>query len=877
MYNILAMNDLSRTFHHNLIIMFRLAFFLCTFLCFCSSTLGQEYFGGITREICNHGNLTSALDSAEVFSINSNSVTTTHETDWFIVEFTDFTTPGINSFLRACEVWESVLEITVPIHIEARWVNDDPLTLGTTNIGPQVCNFANAPLPDILYVPSLANQLAGQDLNPSDSDMSFDLNSQADWDFSSSHPGYYEGAPKDFQTVVLHEIGHGLGIAGTAAITVGVPTLGQANPFGDCWTKPNVYDHHVQLSEFGGTPIVDVDYLDLAAALTSENLFWNGSNATAVNGGDLVPLHSPAQWDPGSSYSHVAPMEFNDDLDYTNSAALMYPALPGGIRLMPTNEDLGMLEDIGWTITAEKQWFIPNPAHPEVDGNPAVFQYSPPKHYLRAKQSCMNPSVFAEYAPAEPTEVWDQSCRDAYDCCINQGCKNESACNYDPYACQDNPLLCRFCIPGAECVTIETSGSTNGWDSQVPGYAFDWESEVPFQFGPQAFWTIQPLGYVDQATIYLGSLTRPEGALAGAYEYPATQGQDGVCLAAGCYTYEVFYDNVEYPTFLASMGWQISGVNENNGVLAGGAGETEFPFSVGDAAVVEGCTDPEACNYNPDACIDDGSCDLTEGCTNVFACNFEPAACVDDGSCEFCYFSNCVTVSTNIIGFGSGNWSIVDESGTFPIGINGSSFTGTPAETTFCIDDGCYTFELNSSGGLFPNPLATWTIEGADGGTISGSGNASFQISFGGSGGCTDPVACNYNASACLDLDNCQYPGCNDPGACNYNPDAGDCGFVECEYSEVYVSITDNGSTGVVVYPEELGGCTNELAPNYDAGALFEDGSCILSYLCGPGTYYDMDLATCLPNSCLGDFDGSGDVATNDLLTFLGVYGQSCD
>ena len=100
---------------------------------------------------------------------------------------------------------------------------------------------------------------------------------------------------------------------------------------------------------------------------------------------------------------------------------------------------------------------------------------------------------------------------------------------------------------------------------------------------------------------------------------------------------------------------------------------------------------------------------------------------------------------------------------------------------------------------------------------------------------------------------------------------------MECEYSEVYVSITDNGSTGVLVYPEELGGCTNELAPNYDADALFDDGSCILSYLCGPGTYYDAALATCLPNSCMGDFDGSGDIGTNDLLTFLGVYGQSCD
>jgi len=50
-----------------------------------------------------------------------------------------------------------------------------------------------------------------------------------------------------------------------------------------------------------------------------------------------------------------------------------------------------------------------------------------------------------------------------------------------------------------------------------------------------------------------------------------------------------------------------------------------------------GCTDPTACNYDPSATIDDGSCEYTScmGCTDSTASNFNVNATIDDGSCVY--------------------------------------------------------------------------------------------------------------------------------------------------------------------------------------------------------------------------------------------------
>ena len=61
------------------------------------------------------------------------------------------------------------------------------------------------------------------------------------------------------------------------------------------------------------------------------------------------------------------------------------------------------------------------------------------------------------------------------------------------------------------------------------------------------------------------------------------------------------------------------------------------------AVDVEGCTNSDFIEYNPNASIDDGSCLtlIVEGCTDEFADNYNSNANVDDGSCSILSVNGC--------------------------------------------------------------------------------------------------------------------------------------------------------------------------------------------------------------------------------------------
>ena len=126
--------------------------------------------------------------------------------------------------------------------------------------------------------------------------------------------------------------------------------------------------------------------------------------------------------------------------------------------------------------------------------------------------------------------------------------------------------------------------------------------------------------------------------------------------------------------------------------------------------------------------------------------------------------------------------------------------------------------------------------------------------------GCTDPAACNYEASAneddgsCLALDECgdcggsSYAGCTDESACNYDPNAG-CDGGSCLF------VDECGNCG----GSEISGCTDEAACNYVATANCDDGSCLY-----PPAFYDC------AGECSVDEDGDG--LCDDIDDCVGEY-----
>ena len=122
--------------------------------------------------------------------------------------------------------------------------------------------------------------------------------------------------------------------------------------------------------------------------------------------------------------------------------------------------------------------------------------------------------------------------------------------------------------------------------------------------------------------------------------------------------------------------------------------------------------------------------------------------------------------------------------------------------------------------------------------------------------GCTDPTADNYNNEATQEDGSCEYLGCTDISACNYdltaNVDDDSCEFPIDIYGVDYVDcngncINDLDNNGICD-EEEIGGCTDVEACNYDPGATLDDGSCI---------YPDEVYLDC-NGDCLNDYDGDG-------------------
>lgn len=388
------------------------------------------------------------------------------------------------------------------------------------------------------------------------------------------------------------------------------------------------------------------------------------------------------------------------------------------------------------------------------------------------------------------------------------------------------------------------------------------------------------------------------------------------CLPVGCYTGSV-------------GGWQNAPGVQLIKMFVNGVKES----SAGLSAVIcttAGCNNPQACNFNQFADVNNGSCTFP-GCLNAAACNYNPSA--GCGNSALCTFPGC----TNPAATNYNPTAACDDGSCIIPGClddNACNFGNgaTVHDGTLCTYPGC------------TNPAAT------NYNPAPGCDNSSCIVP-----GCLDDNACNFDSGATVhDGSLCQYPGCMDETACNYNPTAV-CDFGSCIYGNneflfnvyqldfattVTVAVYDSqggilldeyttflfgnfifqvcansscpwveisGISGPSGYVEVyfLGvtnnfltlttsgyacppGCTDDNACNFESFALVDNGSCEYTSCLCPSDFDGNDVVNtsdlllfmsqfgCSSSCGVFDLDGNGVVNTSDLLLFMAVFGTAC-
>jgi hypothetical protein len=282
-------------------------------------------------------------------------------TDPWGASCTTFPEEAKTAFTAAAAIWGNILQSSVPITIRACWSNlGSPTTLGYSGVGVLHRNFTGAPLTNTWYGASLANALAGSDLALGSFDMHITYNSTFSWYYGTD--GSPSSAQMDLMTVVLHEIAHGLNFSGSMLYAGGTGSWGNVSPP----TNPDVYDTFMR--DGSGNQLIDTGvYANpstaLGSALTSDNVWFHGSNAMAANGGQRVKMYAPSTWLSGSSYAHL---DYNTFYGTTNK--LMVFALSAGSAIHdPGPIATGILRDVGWSIGATLRETEPNNTFPQAN------------------------------------------------------------------------------------------------------------------------------------------------------------------------------------------------------------------------------------------------------------------------------------------------------------------------------------------------------------------------------------------------------------------------------------------------------------------------------------------------------------------------------
>jgi hypothetical protein len=189
----------------------------------------------------------------------------------------------LNAFAYAANIWGQTLTSSVPIAIDASF---KPLSctatgavLGSAGATQIFATFPGAIKTDTLYSYALANKLYGSEISDTPGgQINANFNSELGKTGCLTGTSFYfgldgnHGANIDFVTVLLHEMGHGVGFQTFTSGLTGKRLAGY----------PSIWDHYLLDNTTNKLWLDMTDAERQASSLKPNGLSWTGANVTAA-------------------------------------------------------------------------------------------------------------------------------------------------------------------------------------------------------------------------------------------------------------------------------------------------------------------------------------------------------------------------------------------------------------------------------------------------------------------------------------------------------------------------------------------------------------------------------------------------------------------
>jgi hypothetical protein len=265
---------------------------------------------------------------------------------------------ALAAFMAAADIWTHIIVSSVPIRVSASFHNlGNPMILGAA--GPTAGCFINS----VFYSAALYDKLRGVHCTgDGGAEIEAQFNSAFPWDFGTT--GTPVAGKINFMTVVMHELGHGLGFFGEMD-AVGDPTAGTFQ--GGFPIPANIFDRF----SVTGAGMRLIDFVNpsqlLGQQLVSDDTYFDGVASRATNGGlrpklethhftntygILTPFDNGFLY--GSSYSHL------DDLLYSPDGSgaprpnglMTFQLQRAEVYTDPGPIVRGIFQDMGWSLAS---------------------------------------------------------------------------------------------------------------------------------------------------------------------------------------------------------------------------------------------------------------------------------------------------------------------------------------------------------------------------------------------------------------------------------------------------------------------------------------------------------------------------------------------